>query len=144
MNQPNKALKSIGQPCISLQVLVSNMLRHSQPLAVRRNTIIENEVDNGFVLGGAMQKAIPVMRELLTTVVSNSRNGDIHISADRRNDQLVVEIQERNNYNGYALAFSVGSLAAEAAFAGAQIDINGPQQKVVTISFVFPYVLQSA
>lgn len=143
MNQPIRTSRRTMQPSISLQVLVNNLVRHSQPVAHHHNTSIENNVERGLVLADEMHKAIPVMRELLTTVVSNSRNGDIHISAERYRNQLILEIQERNNYNGYALSFSIGSIEPDAASMGGHISITGSREKVITISFSFPYHLMT-
>jgi hypothetical protein len=91
-----------------------------------------------------MQQVITVMKDILTTVVANSRNGNIHITAERYKDVVIVEIQERNNYNGYALSFSIGSIEPEAASIGGHLTIRGQQQKVTTISFSFPDNLLAA
>jgi hypothetical protein len=47
-------------------------------------------------------------------------------------------MQERNNYNGYALAFSLKSIEAYAAMIGGNIGIKDPQKLVTTVSFSFP------
>jgi hypothetical protein len=58
--------------------------------------------------------------------------------ADLYRALVTVQIQERNNYNGYALSFSVHSIAPEAIEADGYISINGPQKRITTISFSFP------
>ncbi len=123
---------------ISLQQLINYLVNSSLPAANSNNTHVVNEVGQGIALGASMHNAIAVMKDLLYTVVANSRNGDIHITAERFRDEVTLEIQERNNYNGYALAFSIGSLEPDAASLGGHISINGPQQRVTTISFSFP------
>ena len=80
----------------------------------------------------------PVIRDLLSTVIVNARNGQIYISADRFRDITTLYVQERNNYNGYALGYSVRTLEQEAAVHGANISINGEQQRVVTVAISFP------
>ncbi len=124
---------------ISLQQLVSTLVTNSLPAADRSNSIVVNNVGQGIALGKATQKAIPVIREILSTVVNNSRNGEIYITAEKFCDVVIVEVQERNNYNGYALAFSIGSIEPDAAKLGGHISIKGPQQKVATVSFSFPF-----
>jgi hypothetical protein len=47
-------------------------------------------------------------------------------------------VQERNNYNGYALGYSVRTLEQSASAYGANITISGEQQRVVTVSISFP------
>jgi len=133
-----------GDNIISLQQVITNLLKGSVVMASLHNTHIVNEVKQGIPLGAAMYKAIAVMKALLTTVVANSNNGEIHIKAERFRDIIILEIQERNNNNGYALSFSVNSMEQDAASAGGHISINGPQQKVTTISFSFPGNLMAA
>lgn len=119
-----------------LNTIVSNYMS----VANRNNTQLLNEVKQVIPLGATMQKAVEVVDELLATVVSNSRNGDIHITAERFKDVVIVEIQERNNYNGYALSSRIGSIAPDAEKLGGHITIKGPQQRVTTISFSFPNI----
>jgi hypothetical protein len=122
----------------SLQQLVDTIISNYLSVADRANTQVVNEVRTGIPTGNNMQKAALVMNDLLATVVANSKNGEIHITAERFNDVVVVEIQERNNYNGYALSYSINSLVPDAAALGGFISIKGPQQRVTTISFSFP------
>ena len=122
----------------SLQHLVNSIVDNYRPAADRNNTQVLNDVKQEIAFGNVMQKAIELMNDLLATVVVNSRNGEIHITAEKFKDVVIVEIQERNNYNGYALSSSINSIAPEAAALGGYISIKGPQQKVTTISFSFP------
>lgn len=144
MKQQLPAATGAFTSTISLKQLVSNLVISSLPSANHNNTCVVNEVEQGIVLGTDMHKAIDVIGDILRTVVANSRNGNIHITAERFRDVVILEIQERNNYNGYALAFSIGSIEPDAASAGGYISMKGPQQKVTTISFSFPYNLLAA
>ena len=123
---------------LSLQKFVNNLVISSLPAAKHFNTNLINEVKQNVAIGAMVCRAFPIISDLITTVVVNSRNGDIHISAARVKDVVILEIQERNNNNGYALAYSIGSLEPDAAMVGGHISINGPQKKVTTISFSFP------
>ena len=143
-DQLNAGSAGFFEATISLKQLVSNLVCNSLPAARHNNTCVVNEVEQGIALGTDMHKAIDVIGDILHTVVANSRNGNIHITAERFRDIVILEIQERNNYNGYALAFSIGSIEQDAASAGGYISMKGPQQKVTTISFSFPYNLLAA
>jgi hypothetical protein len=123
---------------ISLQQLVSNLVNSSMSAAHHKNTHVVNEVEKGIALGTTMQHAMGIMNDILTTIVANSRNGEIHITAGRFRDVVTLEFEERNNYNGYALAYSICSIEPAAASLGGHISMKGPQQKVTTISFSFP------
>lgn len=131
-------------PPISLQQLVSNLVSGFLPAAVHNNTQVMNEVRQEITLGTVTQSAVAVITDLLNTVVVNSRNGDIHISADKYEDVVIVNIEERNNYNGYALAYSIGAIEPAALSAGGHISIAGPQKRITTISFSFPESFSAA
>jgi hypothetical protein len=123
---------------LSLQLLVNQLLVNSMPTAFHSRTLVINEVSRNVELSKDRAGIAPVIRELLSTVILNARNGEIHISADRFKDITTLYVQERNNYNGYALGYSVRTLEQEAAVHGASITINGEQQRVVTVAISFP------
>ena len=143
MEKYNRTTGGVDSPT-SLQSLITDMVDHSQSAAVHNHTHVVNEVARNIELDPSMVKAAAVIEDILKTVIGNSRNGEIHITADRYRDLVVIEVQERNNYNGYALAFSIGSIEPAALSLGGHISIKGQQQKVATISFSFPTSLQAA
>lgn len=122
----------------TLQQLVNNLVSNSLSSAIHNHSIIVNEVDQGILLGEPDPRVFPVLNDLLATIVANSRDGEIHISADVYRDTMTIQIQERNNYNGYALSFSINSIEPDAARLGGHIVINGAQKRITTISFSFP------
>ena len=123
---------------LPLQQLVDGLVGNSLPIAMSRNSAVVNEVGRGVILRSADYRLIGLVDEILTTVISNSRKGDIHITAETKNQQLVLHIEERNNNNGYALSFSIGTLAQDAAIVGGQIEIRSPQKLVTIISLSLP------
>ena len=123
---------------LSLQMLVNQLLATSMPTAFHSKTLVINEVSRCMELSKDRAGIASVIRDLLSTVIVNARNGQIHISADRFRDITTLYVQERNNYNGYALGYSVRTLEQEAAVHGANISITGEQQRVVTVSISFP------
>jgi hypothetical protein len=122
----------------SLKQMVNTFVNSSLPAARQNKSNVVNEVGQEFLLGSDCSKISGILSELLNTVVINSRNGEIHITADRYHDIVTLEIQERNNYNGYALAYSIGSLEPDAVKIGGHISIKGSQQRITTVSFSFP------
>jgi hypothetical protein len=51
---------------------------------------------------------------------------------------MILNIQDRNNNNGYALDFSIMSIKQQANEIGGSLSIEGKQQRVATVSFSFP------
>ncbi len=122
----------------TLQQLVNNLVSNSLSNAIHNRSIIVNDIEQGILLGAPDPRMFPVLNDLLATVVANSRDGEIHISADVYRDTMTIQIQERNNYNGYALSFSVNSIEPDAVRFGGHIAIIGAQRKIATIFFSFP------
>jgi len=138
MEKKPTTAKGVTDTVISLKQLVTNLVHSSLPVAQRLQSSLVNEVEQEVELGTESPKIMAILGDLLHTVVSNSKNGEIHISADRYNGVVILQIQERNNNNGYALAYSIGSIEPDAVKIGGHISIKGPQQRVTTISFSFP------
>jgi hypothetical protein len=123
---------------VSLNQLIRTLVERTEPLAVQHCTRIVNEVDRHLLLGEGAQQLSKVLEELIDAVILNSKEGDIHISADRFKDMVLLHIEERNNYNGYALSFSVGSLEPDAAKIGGHISMEGERKRAAKILFSFP------
>ena len=131
-------------PGTSLQQLVNDLVNKSLSQAINNKSNVVNEIDKRIILAAADPRVPFILEDLLSTVIANSHNGEIHITADMYGDVVTVQIQERNNYNGYALSFSVQSIEPEAIEAGGYISINGAQKRITTISFSFPNNMRAA
>ena len=123
---------------ISLQLLVNRLVNSLPDNFIHNKISIVNEVPRNLQMIADEKKLTPVITELLTTVVANARNSHIHISADRYSDVLTLNIQDRNNNNGYALDFSIMAMKQQANELGGSLSIEGKQQRVATVSFSFP------
>jgi hypothetical protein len=122
---------------VCLRQLVDGLVGNSLVIATDKCSAITNEVSQGVLLRSENLRAIQLLEELLHTVIINSKKGDIHISAKRQEDKVLVTIQERNNNNGYALSFSVGALVPDVNTLGAALDMNGEKSRVATIILSF-------
>lgn len=122
---------------ISLQLLLNAIIKGSQHLAGNNNSIVMNEVADDIWITNENEKMIPIINELLKIVIANSRNSQICITAERFRNTVILEIQDRNNFNGYALGFSIQSIEPDATSAGACLQFKGQKQRVATVSFSF-------
>jgi hypothetical protein len=125
-------------PGVCLQQLVNQLLKHSMSVAFKNKSLVTNEIPREVEFSKDKISVAPVLRNLLSAIITNSRDGEIYISADRFRDIITLQVQERNNYNGYALEYSIKALEREAIKIGASILIDGAQKKVITVSFSFP------
>ena len=129
-----------GIPCtsISLQLLVNQLVVNLTGTLIQNKIVVENEVSSEFKMLTDLTSVVPVINELLTTVVANARNTCILITAEKFSDVVTLSIQDRNNFNGYALSFSLMAIGQHARFIGGDISIEGAQKRVATVSFSFP------
>jgi hypothetical protein len=119
--------------------MINHLLRHSLNDMLRSsNSSVKNEISPELSLLAEENKLSPVIREVLATVIGNARKGRIHIRAERFRDIVILEIQDKSNYNGYALDYSIRALEPLARSVGGYISINGQHQLDTTISFSFP------
>jgi hypothetical protein len=137
-NQLNTNWADVFNTKTSLHLLVNRLVSNSHAGIIRSKSIIVNEVPEEFFITADENKIAPVISELLTTVVANARYGRIYITAERFRDIIILQIQDRNNYNGYALAYSIKAIEPQAAVMGGHISIKAAQQLIATISFSFP------
>jgi hypothetical protein len=123
---------------ISLRKLISRLVSNLSPSAAANKVFILNEVSAEFRIPVEQVKVISVIKELLTTVTSNARNTCISVTAEKFTDIIILNFEDQNNYNGYALSFSLMAIEQHARFAGGDITIDGAQKIVATVSFSFP------
>ena len=117
----------------SLNLLVNHLVSNSQGIAFRNKVTVVNEVPHDIQMIADKATLIPIIEELLTTVISNGRDSRIHISAERFGDVVVLNIQDRNSYNGYAMSFSVMSIEPQINEAGGSLKIDGKQSRVSSL-----------
>ena len=123
---------------ISLQQLVCNLIDRSRPVALHNRTHVVNQVGRELVLGFDNENVVSVIRDLLSVIIDNSCDGEIHIWAEKYSDVIMLLIEERNNNKGFALSFSIGSIEPYAVRIGGHISIEGIRQRKTLISFSFP------
>ena len=135
--QNNLHLRPVN-PGVSLRQLVNQLMSDSLTNAIHNKTTIVNEVPADIRVVMAADEVGSVIGELLSTVILNSNKGNIRIKAERFRDVMVLYIQERNNNNGYALAYSLKSIEPRAAMIGGFLTIKDYQALETTISLSIP------
>ncbi|MEI9807943.1 MAG: ATP-binding protein [Bacteroidota bacterium] len=138
-NQLQTTFADTTLPGGSLQSLINHLLRHSLSDLLRNSdSSVMNEIPPELSLVVEENKISPVIKELLSIVLSNARKGRIHIRADRFRDIVILEIQDKSSYNGYALDYSIRAIEPLARMVGGYVSINGKNNLDTTISFSFP------
>ena len=123
---------------ISLQLLVDELVNDLLGNILLNKIVVENEVSANLSLRADQNEVMLVINELLATVVANARDTSINITAEKFSDIVTLRVEDRNNFNGYALSFSLLSIGRKARCLGGDINIRGAQKRVATVSFSFP------
>ena len=138
MNQQSQHFNQVYTSQISLQLLLNSLVDNLPETIFRNKISVKNNVAAEFKMNADKEKIVPVIDEVLNTVVSNARNTSISITAERYSDIVILSFEDTNNYNGYALQFSLMSVGQSARHVGGDINIYGAQQREATVSFSFP------
>jgi hypothetical protein len=103
---------------ISLRKVVSRFVSSLSHSAAVNKVILLNQVSSEFRLPDEQVKVISVIKELLATMASNARDTCISVTAEKYRDIIILKFEDQNNYNGYALSFSLIAIEQHARFAG--------------------------
>lgn len=125
------------KPGTSLRQLINRLVSNLLIVAAGSRTSITNEVAADLYFETEEMTVASIVDELLTAVVANARQGNIHIRAERLQDAVTLDIQERNNYNGFALLHRVRSMEPDAARVGGYIKMDDYRKLQTHIFFSF-------
>lgn len=138
MNPNSQHSNQISTSQVSLQLLLDSLVDNLPETIFSNKISVKNNVGAEFKMNADREKIVPVIDEVLNTVVSNARNTSISITAERYSDIVILNFEDPNNYNGYALQFSLLSVGQSARHVGGDINIYGAQKREATVSFSFP------
>jgi hypothetical protein len=127
----------MGNAGTSLSLIVKQVCLSLMADANCSQTTLTTEISPELQLPQSVKEIEPVICSLLESLVSCAKNGRIHISAERFRDLIVLQFEEHNNYNGYALEYSVQALQPLARRVGADLTMKDQQKLHTTISLSF-------
>ncbi|MGZ8558694.1 MAG: hypothetical protein ACXWWC_10185 [Chitinophagaceae bacterium] len=137
-NQPGYGFTGNPSKNISLHLLLNDILFKLPDTIKGNNIVVKNAVSAELKMLGGQSGVVAVINEILTTVLSNARNTCILVTAEKYSDIVTLNFEDGNNFNGYALSFSLMLIAQHARFEGGDISIRGAQKRVAIVSFSFP------
>jgi len=123
----------------SLQYIVDNLILPLAAVASRNNNTIVNEVPSHIRLGNDQTAVSSVIDGLLRSVILNTRESCIRVTAQLLYEKfMVIAVKDTNSFNTYGIACSLQDVVPLAQRLGGELDIMSQQQKITTISFKFP------
>lgn len=143
-NQNNAGYAGAICTGISLHQMVNRLIFTVRGGMADSAHLLVNEVPEDIRISANEEKIATVIHELLSSVLLNARNGEIYIGANRFRDVVILEIQDRNNYNGYALGCRLKTVEPEVSRMGGYMTTEGLQKLIATVSFSFPNLALTA
>lgn len=122
----------------SVTSLVDQLLLSASVLAHQSRSVLTNDIEPAFFTAAPAARIRPVMEAILDALLLCARQGRIFITAERVGENIQVIFEERNNYNGYALAFRLCSVEPLAREAGGHLFVRGEKSLQARICFSFP------
>ena len=122
----------------SVTSLVDQLLLPASVLAHQSRSVLTNDIEPAFFTAAPAARIQPVLEAILDALLLCARQGRIFITAERVGENIQVIFEERNNYNGYALAFRLCSVEPLAREAGGHLSVRGEKSLQVRICFSFP------
>lgn len=122
----------------SLTSLMDQLVQEALPLVRQSKSILQNDIEPAFFTAARKSTIQPVLEAIIEALLCCAKQGRIHISAERIGKNIQVLFEERNNYNGYALAFRLCSVETLAREAGGYLFVKGEKSLQARIGFCFP------
>jgi hypothetical protein len=135
--QMNDRTNGMQQTKLSLQQLVTRLLVHFQPAAVRQKSFILNDVPDNFWVNTDENMLSSVISSLFSTVISRSESGCIRISAKTYNNIVVVNVQDNNNAGNIRVPQELEEAQPLAERLGGCITMNNQRSDATMVTFSF-------
>jgi signal transduction histidine kinase len=84
----------VNQSDVSLYHLVSKLITSLQPLAVRRNNILLNDIPKDLSVSADQDKIAYFLSELMNTAVNSTEDQCIHIEAVFDNEHKMLRVKD--------------------------------------------------
>jgi signal transduction histidine kinase len=122
-----------------LQNVVDKLINTLSTVATRNKSSFVNDIPSKLDIGTDENGVISVINGLLRSVINNSRESCIRISAKEMYGKMVtISVKDSNSFNTYAVACSLQDVVPLAEKLGGRLDIISERRKETTIAFRFP------
>lgn len=95
------------EPSVSLYQLVSRLITSLQPLAVKRNNILLNDIPRELSLDVDQDMVAYVLSQLVNNAVSNAEDQCIHIEAVINNDHQMLRVKDIHTHIYHTMEINI-------------------------------------
>lgn len=126
------------QENISLKELVSYLVDIYQPVAVKQNSFIINDVSESFSVNADEKLLTSLSSDLLSVILSHSQSSCIRVSARHHNNVVLLNIKTNDGSDFFKSICSIREIKALAEKLGGCITLNHLRKasNTITISFI--------
>ena len=125
------------QSHLPLHLIVSRISNGSLSSATRKNSFIINDVPNDLEVNTDEHMLATVFGSLLNTVINNTENCCIRISAKLYGRVVLLHLKESHRLNSPAFAGNLRQVQQLAEKIGGTVSISNDRNEVTTIVFSF-------
>jgi K+-sensing histidine kinase KdpD len=122
---------------VALSLMVSRISASSTPNASRRNSFIVNDIPKELEVNTDEHMLASVFGSLLNTIVTNTKDCCIRVSAKLYGKVVLVHLKESHRAISNAFNGSLRQVQQLAEKIGGTISINSDRDKATTILFTF-------
>jgi signal transduction histidine kinase len=99
-------LPSPSEPKISVHQVVSQLITSLQPLAVKRNNILLNDIPRELSVSADQNTLAYVLSQLVNSAVNSTENHCIHIEAVLTDDHMMIRVKDLDTHIYHTMEIS--------------------------------------
>lgn len=122
---------------VGLHALVDRISMGSMPAATSRRSFIINDIPSGLAVNSNEQMVATVFGTLLNTLIANTKDCCIRISARIYGKIALLSLKESHQANGKNFAANIRQIQQLAERIGGTVSISYDQKKTTTLIFSF-------
>lgn len=136
VTNPSAFSESTVSRSLQLQKLVNHLLKDLLPAAVRKRSLILNEIPGEFTVSADENMVSYVLWNLMNNVVHTSANECIHVNAERNGNCTVISLKHVSNYFYRSFSGDLRQVQDMAAKLGGCINIECSGENESTVTFL--------
>jgi hypothetical protein len=125
------------QSQVALHLMINQLSVSTLPTAMRRQSIIVNDIPQSMYVNTDAHKLAAVLGTLLNTVITHTSNTYIHISAKNYGDVMLLHIKENSRLNSPSFAGKLAEIQEMAEHIGGNVSVTSYRNEITTVAFSF-------
>lgn len=125
------------QSQVALHLMINQLSVSTMSSATRRRSFIMNDIPSGMYVTTDAQKLAAVLGTLLHSIISQTSDSCIRVSAKTYGDVMLVHIKDQHNLNGRNFSICLARAQRMAETIGGTVTVNNFRNDATTIALSF-------